>query len=68
MSEYTPVKVRWLKTIPGIPVYTGVVQIVEGETAILDPSEAGRAIANGWAERVVDATPKTRKSKAKEQD
>lgn len=68
MSEnFTPVKVRWLKTVPGVSVYTGIVNIVEGETAVLDPSEAGRAIANGWAVAVKDERKAT-KRKAKEAD
>lgn len=46
---FRPVKVRWLKTVEGISIYTGIAEIVEGETAILDPSEAGRAISKGLA-------------------
>ena len=64
---FAPVKIRWLKTIEGVPVFTGIKQIVAGEVAVLDPSEAGRAIASGLAEQVVLDTPKApAKRKAKE--
>lgn len=56
---FRPVKVRWLKTVKGIPIYTGIAKIVEGKTAILDPSEAGRAIAKGLAVAVEADKPES---------
>ena len=56
---FRPVRVRWLKTVQGVPIYTGIAEIVEGQTAILDPSEAGRAISKGLAVAVVADKPES---------
>ena len=63
---FAPVKVRWLKTLEGVPVFSGIAQILQGKTAVLDPHEAARAIKAGLAEAAVDEAPKpatTRKGK-----
>ncbi len=62
---FRPVKVRWRKTVEGVPVFSGIAQIVKGEIVTLDPSEAGRAIASGLAERVTEGKP-AKPTKAKE--
>ena len=48
----SPVKVRWIKDYPGVPVFSGIEKIIKGGLAILDPHEAERAIKRGLAERV----------------